>query len=304
MHDARNRDRSRSILNDADTGLLPNAAENGVTADRIRLTGNYATSDAYLANGFDSAGARVHLQQNWQAFRRSFGVPFSADAFTETFRMDRMLHIQTQQGNHFFVRITGANAANFSVDFTPALGVGGNCVVGLADGALVSPLSRVEYFVTDLTGGATGTNLRDVMAGGANRGDIPSHLVRREILFDAGGTPIVGTERVVLEYVADVNYSFVLDQQATVGAAPQLVVLDGAAAQAAVTANPHRIRSVTIRLSNRTSEQDPRFPWIARAAGAPLTRYRANNGLIGAARVRTITAEVVLPNVAYRMIRP
>ena len=102
-----------SFVNDdaGSTAWLPNAAENGVSADRIILTGNYASPEGYLAQGLSGAGNEVFLQEGWQAFRRSFGVPFNDQAFTEVFQVGRLLPIRTQQGNHFFTQITSLNTA-------------------------------------------------------------------------------------------------------------------------------------------------------------------------------------------------
>src|SRR5690606_30849254 len=129
-----------SILDGDGTAALPNAAENGVTADTLRLVGNFMTGDSYLAVDLSTAGDAVTLQNERQAYRRSFGVPFDAALFEDVFREGRMLHIETTVGNHFFVTITGTNAANGVVSFTPSLAVGSTCVGSLAEGALVSPL--------------------------------------------------------------------------------------------------------------------------------------------------------------------
>jgi type II secretory pathway component PulJ len=312
------------ILNDEDTAALPQAATNGATADRLRLTGNYVTSDAYLATGLaNGAGSAITLQRNWQGFRRDFGVwgsTFDADVFEEVFRPGRYLHIQTIQGMHFFVEITGVDAASATINFTPSLGVGGNCVVGLADGATVAPISRVEYAVTDITATADGSELRPVggrvtSADDDYRGQVANQLVRREVGFDAAAAPDDATTRVVLEYVAFVDYGLIVDQQTTPGAAPNLQEVRGAAAETLTANDPslaHRVRSVLVSLAARTAEQDPRFPWVDAAAGDPATgtpptRYRVvstDSEFQGAARVRSLRSEIFVPNVANRVMRP
>lgn len=289
------------------TAALPNAGENGVAADRIVLTGNYASNDAYLAVGFDGGGSTVFLQRRWQAYRRSFGDPFAGAGspygfrpsdFQAVFRVGRMLHIKTLQNRHFFVRVTANNPAAGSVSFTPSLGVGGACVVGLADGAMVAPISRVEYTVVDAARTPDLAMLAPPTADANLIGATNSVLVRREV--DAAGAPIPGTTRPVLEYVADFDVDFVVDDQPTPTLPPNLVRRDGALMAATVANNPERIRTLIVTLSARTAEQDPRFPFAARAAGAALTRYRVNAALPGAARVRTARAEIMMPNLAYR----
>lgn len=310
-----------------DTAILPNASENGVVADRLTLTGNYATSDGYLATGLDAGGTSLRLQSRWQSFRRDFGgalpgqelvdgAEFDAELFTAVFRQGRVLHLTNQLGNHFFVPIAGADA-NARVNLQTALPVGGQCVGGLADGALVAPLSRIEYAVRDLTAEATGSALLPADGARAEEGDVRglanAQLIRREVdadgnvMLDENGFPL---ERIVLEYVANVSYRFVMNQ-APPGQPPDLIVggaehpqivqwLDDVRTSA--VPQPQRLRSVIVTLSARTAEQDPRFPWVPDAAGDPArgiapTRYRVNTNLPGAARVRTLTSEIFLPNV-------
>ena len=72
----------------------------------------------------------------------------------------------------------------------------------------------------------------------------------------------------------------------------------------ASTAFPQRIRSIIVRLSVRDRDQDPSFGWVPRVAATdPLTRLRVFSDRPGAARVRTVTTEVALPNLALRNLR-
>ncbi|MFW6050784.1 MAG: PilW family protein [Myxococcota bacterium] len=316
------------FLNDDATGALPNAGENGVTADTLRLVGNYATADSYLAIGLDAGGGAVLLQPTWHGFRRDFtddDGTVDADRFDAVFRPGRMLHIQTLQGQHFFVDITGTSPPEGRVSFSPNLPIGGDCPGGLADGAIVAPLSRIEYRVVDLTAGDEGSALlpasgNRVTAGDSYRGEAASQLVRREIDWDgnvltddAGGR----FERIVLEHVAMVDYQFMVDDAAGAGVPPNLILERDAVAQnrlANVTDNagaePQDVRSILVSLSARTPEQDPRFPWVEGAEGNPAlgiapTRYKVRPGadFDGAARVRTMRTEVFVPNVANRGLR-
>ncbi len=290
------------FLNNVDTDAIPNATENGVTADRLRLVGNYATADSYIAASLNAAGTQVRLQQSWQSFRRTFVNQVSgaldAQRFDEVFQPGRYLHIHTLQGQSFFVRITGTVAGNAAVNFTPSLPVGSICLAGLGDGATVSPIMRIEYLITDL-GGALTSSQSTAVSGQ------PTQLVRREIGFDAGATPVVNTEQVVLEYAVDFNFRFVVDN-ALAGATPALATLDGLAAApmlADVNANagatPERLRSVHVSVSVRTLEQDAAFAFVTRDPTQPLKRFRFDAQRPGSARVRNLVAEVFLPNVGY-----
>jgi len=299
--------RAMEMRNAADSAVLPEASRNGVEADRLYLTGNFVTADSYLIIGLNGAGNGVFLQRNWQSFRRSFGSVdtsgswvYEPGAFDDVFMPGRMLHIQTVQGMHFFVRISARNSAQATVAFTPALPVGGHCVVGLADSAMVSPLSRIEYRVMNVGGADIGS----VSSGSTVAGVNGPVLVRREVQFDRDDA-IAGTERVVAEHVADFDVDFIFEEGGT--GAPSVLRRRGdavAAARLVATATPHAVRSAIVRLSVRTPMEEPQFLYEARGAGAPLTRYDINTTTPGAARVRTITSEIIMPNVANRGMRP
>lgn len=289
----------------ADDAKIPGAVANGASADRLTLVGSYSSPDQFFATGVDAAGDTVFLQTTWQAFRRNFGVPIdtsAGSAFSLMFTTGRMLRIRNSAGNVFYVTITGSSAAAGSVDFTPALNVGGQCVGGLMDGATVSVLTRIQYRAEDLSGFSSTTLTPS--AGAASLGASPSFLIRQEVTFANPPVPVANSERIVLEYLADFNLSFILDQQPVRTLPANLVRFTGALADpllqnvnASAAVTPERIRSVIVSLSGRTAEQDPRFPAFARGAGEPLTRFQVNPALTGAARVRTLQTEVFTPNI-------
>lgn len=305
------------FLDEADTALLPFPTVNMVEADGIRLVGNYATSGTYLAVGTNSAGSSLRLQQAWQAFRRDFGVPgdstypFDTTTFENVFVAKRILHVESPQGLHFFARISGTSASTYDVTLQDALPVGTACLPGLADGAQVSPLSRIEYRVVNpATAGLTALVSPNPAA--AQLGVSSPVLVRREIELTSG-TVIPGTTRIVLEYVADFHLEFVVDNAAGPNDAPVLGTV-GAPGQAAsnmlsaqATSEPERVRSIIVTVAARTASVDPRFPFVAgRASRAvPLSRFAVTSSAATApaARVRSITTEVFLPNVATRNLR-
>ena len=290
----------------ADTANIPNAGENFATADRLTLVGSYDASDAFHAQTFSSDGGTAFFEPTWQSFSRTFGATytatptFNAVAFQSVFRAGRMLRfVFPGTGGVLYATITGSNPAQFSVSFAPALPVGGDpCVPGLGTGALVSVLSRIRYSVE-----APSAEFGALGAAGAGNftGGQLALLVRREVGFDAAATPVPNRARVLLDFVADLNFSFVLDQSIAGAPQPDLQRVDGATAAPILAPGgggaPERVRSVTISLSGRTPDQDPRFQFVPRAsANDPLTRFRPNPGLPGASRVRTLRTEVGLPN--------
>lgn len=282
---------------------IPAISANTVQADRLVLTGNYQTSDSYLVRGFDGAGSSAQLQVTWQAFLRSFGdfndttppIALDANLFREVFAPGRLVHITTVAGNHFFVTVTGSSligagpTAQASVQFTPPLPIGGLAVGGLAEGAMIAPLSQVEYALQtpppDI--GAIG----DLAVTGPN-----TALVRTELNL-GGGAPL--SERTILEWAIHFDVDAIVDT-AAIGGAPALQFFDDGAAQARVAAAPGRTRALVVEIGARTAEQDARLPWVAPAPGAGLSMFRVFTDRPGAARVRTGRLEVSLPNLAIR----
>ncbi len=285
--------RAVELTNNSEIAQIPNGVVHRVQADRLTLTGNYATSDNYLSAGIASTGNQIFLQREWQGFRRSFhqnttGTPFDATLFENTFNSNRLLHVETLVGNHYFLQITSRNAATASIMFSPSVTIGGACLGGMGIGATVAPLSRIQYLI-----GNIGSNLNPGnTAAAAATGSQSIQLIRRELNFS--GTPILNSERAVLDYVVDFNVDFIADT-----CDGNMVRLTDADAQTYTTsASVVGVRAAVVRLSVRTPQQDPRFPWVTRAVGAPLTRYRANASAPGASRVRTLEAEIVMPNIA------
>lgn len=285
---------------DVDTALVDPRDEHGVELDRLTLVGNYATGDEYLVRELHANS--VVLQRDWQAFRRGFtrwwaGEPNQIDveAVNSVFRTGRFMRIQTLQSDKFFVTISDAPAVPaapgqglqipFDVPNAGALPVGGQnpCVAGLSKGATLAPLSRIRYQVRAAVG--------ETQARAAAVTGPVAQLVRRELdPTVAGDADLDGVPpRVVLDHVVAFDVRFVEDDD---GPPVDLQTVD-------TVDDAEDVRSVRITLSVRTPEQDPRFPWVPRDNGDPLTRYRWFDDRKGAARVRTLQAEVSVPNIGY-----
>ncbi len=293
-------------LDDQDSAAFPEYADNGIQFDRIRLVGNYATTGAYMIAGAASATS-VRLQTTWQSFRRDFVDPSSGtvdqDAFKAAFRAGRYLHVRTLQDTSVFSPIAApiySDDTDLRVNVQTPMPITSACMPGLGDGATVAPLSRIEYAVVDPRVAASELGALDSAMDTTLENQLglrPAVLVRREVPFNCTGascTPIAGTTRVVLEYVADFDLSFVMDTQTDPTQPPTLVVTNSATT---VNANPERVRSVIVTLSARTPGVVPQFAFANRDGG-PLTRFRplAGGSVEGAARVRTVQTEIFLPN--------
>jgi hypothetical protein len=171
------------------------------------------------------------------------------------------------------------------------------------NGARVAPVSIVRYqLVQQAEGGATGSLSDDVA--GAN-----IQLVRRELDPLDPDTQIT-PQRTILDYVVSFDVDFIADtrNRAVATDPPCLAFYDDGTIPSgtqptcfntALTATtPERIRAAVVTLSVRTPEQDPRFPWVQRVHGTPITRYRFHTGA-GASRIRTLRAEIPISSIAY-----
>lgn len=279
---------------DADgDGVLVNRAANGVSADRLVLTGNYATSDGYLVRAFDGAGTQVILQSDWLAFQRAFFVDGMANAerFQDVFRPGRFLHIETPSGYHSFVAITDArlDASGATISISPALGANNPCLRGLGRGSIVSPISMIQYSI----GAATPTlaSKNPTVTG-------PNTVLYRDELdmrTTTVSTVTVMQRQPVLEYAIDFNLDYIVDLNINPTQPPQLAARAGGA-----TFSPWQVRSVIASIAARTPEQDRRFPWVPPIAGAPLNRFQVFTDREGAARVRQLRTEIQMPNLVSR----
>lgn len=288
---------------DSDGNAALNAVQrgrNGVSADRLRLIGNYATSDQYLIDSVSAAGNVLHLQEDWLGFRRSFtttrGGAAVADTqrFDDTFRAGRMLHLETAFGWHIFARVVNATIDSTgntaTVTISPGLGADNPCLSGLGRGTLVTPLSEVQYSI-QLAPADSNLAARSNEVVGPN-----TQLVREELDMSNGA---VLSRRVVLEYAVDFNVDAYVNTTVALGLPPNIVPVQGPATQNAIQATPWQVRSLLVSLAARTPEQDPRFPWTyggGRPATMPLNRFQVFPDRDGAARVRQLVTEVQTPN--------
>ncbi len=288
-----------SLVDGGSTAALLNAATNNVQGDTLNLIGNYDTSDSYLAVNSNAGGTELFLQSARQGFRRSFSQDlsgtFSSTAFDDVFADDRWLRIRTRNRYTYFTKISGRNAASRSVSFTPALPVTSSECAGLCDSCEVAPITQVQYTLIQTSAlGSVGALVSASPIAGIN----DAALIRREIDI-SDGSVIAGTERVVLEHVAEFDVDFFTDDSASPALPPALTFHNDADAAATVAANPERTRSAVIRLSVHAPGEDVNFPHSARASiEAPLTSFELDPAADGAARVRTEVVEVLLTNLA------
>jgi hypothetical protein len=227
-----------------------------------------------------------------------------ASLIAEIFPSNKLVRLINQDGYKFFVRISGSGANTTTgiawIDFDQdPLPLGSACVGGVMKGARAAPLSMMRYRLIDAGDAATDnpSGIRSEAVTGRN-----IQLVRQELdPADPDGNPLVS--QAVLDHVVSFDVDFVLDTRnrlAEPPAAPVMTPFDDANAVTQVNANPEYVRTAIITLATRTPEMDTRFPWTGQVTAEPVTRYRFtnDNNKKGAARVRTLRAQIPVSTVA------
>ncbi|MEJ7731676.1 MAG: prepilin-type N-terminal cleavage/methylation domain-containing protein [Polyangiaceae bacterium] len=253
------------------------------------------------------------------------------------FRVGRFLRIVDSSGRHEYGLISACTVTRAGLDVnevlitlaampavpekTPSNTCGWS---GLATGLLVNPVSRVKYALRNLRGHARFGTLVAPPAGAVERslsgdGDPTSasqpgrtELVRVELAAD--GTEIesstetnanLATLEVVAEYAVDLKFGVI--STAVNGINPTVTRRDigdaagyGEVANITnITARPNRVRAISVRFSTRARVPDRNQQIPAGPVGA-LGRFALTSvpGELNWARMRTLQAEVALPNQA------
>ena len=311
---------------------IPLATDNAfVRPVRLRLLGNYSSLDEYRVAGINSTS--ITLQNQTPQWAAIDSLPEMQRVFLGPMSGRRLLRITSNTGSVQFVQVTGVSWQPSNGNSLPTLtvsppptligeglGIGTQCgVSGLDVGATVAPIIMVEYGIDSLFNDTTQrARHRETYPADDMVAARKTDLVRREFNIQPELVENLGATRVVGEYGVDLDVGIAVDDGTPMGSptgVPAMrtlgigdTVIETLAgsvnALGANTAFPQRLRSIIVRLSVRDRDQDPSFGWVARASAAdPLTRLRVFADRPGAARVRTVTTEVALPNLALRNLR-
>jgi type II secretory pathway pseudopilin PulG len=280
---------------------------NGLNPDRIVVSGSFASNEQFPI--WNITGTTVFLQrQTGPLARLGYNLDGANQAalLASLFPSGRALRIQDQAGEIQFAVIAGTQAGAIpQITLAPAPALifrqtaGTTCGLrGNATGAVVNVVNFAVYEVRALQGGDF-----DRAFGAGNPWDADrTELVREEL--DAAGNVIPGTEELIAEHAVDLRFGVTVAQGAA-GAPLALATLPpdsgqipGWAGDITAGANPHRIRSVRVRLSVRSGEPD-RPSNVPVVDGIAQGLYRIGLGSGGGspfARVRTLQTEVALHN--------
>jgi prepilin-type N-terminal cleavage/methylation domain-containing protein len=290
--------------------------------DSITLWGNYATSDSYRINGdLDESRTILRFQPNKESFRRSFYTPGTAGAaptydparFRAAFQpvtapaVYRWVRVESE-GKFWFRAVTGVNATSDppdlydppSITVSPALPPCFNYRF-----AVVSPLSRITYRVSDLTADPIASvALARLQSATPTPGSTRAVLLRQEENIATGDVDDMDSVRLVLDYATEFVVNGVANT-AGAGVVPTFFHRDEDSAPTIQDELPERMRSLRVRISARSADANPNLPHVARAnRNAPFVAYQVP--IAGApvgtfwASVRTMSAEIFLPNLVQQ----
>lgn len=291
-------------------------AENNRAPDRLRLVGNYATSERFKIGLVDQTTGKVGIEVDQLPVQRIFADKDNTGGFCVYFPNDSMVRIQDQAGLTRFAPVTGcddtaqsgSNYTQLIVTVDVAAFVGGSC--SEPSGGYINPLSMVEYFLVranDLTtyGFPTGVATiggEDVglaaITGEASR----MMMIRREI--DSTGATL-GMPEIVSDYAVDLNVRARYAEPAPT-ATPAFTLADQDF-DAMADVPPNQLRTLGVRLTTRARNPDrsdgPATPPASNIALARFKVFAASDtasttNKFQFARVRTLYADVNMPNMA------
>jgi prepilin-type N-terminal cleavage/methylation domain-containing protein len=308
---------------------------NGLKPDSLVIGGSFATAEQFGTRGIFATGGGVvvYLQVDdgpMARLKASVGASALDDVLGEIFADGRFLRIVDDEGRTSFGQIatpngfTGGAQPQIRLDSTvtvPSKATTGVCGYGgLSVGALVNPVSRVRYAIrsissTDANYGTLITSKGRHSGGGTHAGvaEAPrTELVRVELKSD--NTEDASTLEVVAEYAVDLKFGVTVGVP-NAGTNTMALTRHAIGAAGVYTAAglvtggalPERIRAVQVRLITRGTERDrdvtipkPIVPTTTTARG--LFRFNlgadAGGNALGHVRVRSLVADVALPNQA------
>lgn len=272
--------------------------------DQLDIFGALDDSNVYFSQTL-GAGT-ITLDPNTVSYQQRFATapaPALPALMTETFDPGRkVIRIHCPGDPIVFQSVAGPAAivaGRMQIPFGALRGVGPYQPSSIGMRCEVSTASIVRYAIRNVCGAFPSTCRT---TGEPEKSD----LVRIE-LDPATGAEIAATTRIVAEYAVDFDVRFDVDTAAVppIGTVGNPIICRAAFANSGAWATPGagslagRLRAAEFRLSVRTRDEDPGFPFVAPGGVAPVIfRYKLNAVTVGAARVRTITTQVELTTFA------
>ncbi len=291
---------------------------NGLAPDSIMLAGSFSSVEEFPIWGVTDSGSRyvVALQPRIGPLARMgyLASKTQTEMLTQIFGVGRALRIIDRSGKAQYGTITGIVAGaqpQILLSHNPTLrlrtSASSICGIRANETGYVNVVNFVKYEVKSLKGNADYAPLFSD-AGATPWDSDRTELVRSEL--NTSGQEIANTEEVVAEYAVDLKFGLTVvsgtilnhtDPTLTTLAPGNANILQYAGDTTGITSplfGPERIRAVRVRLSVRSREADRSANITAGGTIGPGL-YRIGLGANGSApfaRVRTLQADVSLPN--------
>jgi len=266
--------------------------------DDVILMGNYATSGEYMGVTISADEKTFTIPTSSQSFTRDFTNWYAAGgkaagtcsdiALQAAFPKGRLVRVRNLADTNGFGQVQSATCSSGTASAQIELQTQvKNCN---PTGGWISPINTIRYRVV----AATGTEVSRV-------GDNRIAVLRRTEMDPADKDKILQVsesgvnravdDRAVLDYVVRFSVDFLTHPANQ----PRNVVLT-AALETDVQDKPEFIRGAIIELAARTAEHEPDMDVTLNTARLPPFRVFKTQG---AARTRSLRAELFLPNIAY-----
>jgi prepilin-type N-terminal cleavage/methylation domain-containing protein len=280
-----------------DPDNLNSRAAEFFTVDQVWLTGNFATSGEYPNINVSPDGFVVSVPMGWQSFQRDFSnwtganaANCDATAFQAAFPEDRLVRLHAQNGTFFYARVASTTCAG---DTT------GTATITLKDsvpttcnmnGGWIAPVNTYFYRVVNAETSEDDAQRRVTVL---RRSEVMAENRNNLLTAQVGAERVNVEDRALLDYVVKFNVSFLGWFPGTGGVNRVSYV---PMTQVEVVTNPHFVRGVILDVAVRTPQQEPDF-----TADVPTAAFKIWAGTnTGAARVRRMRAEMLMPNLANR----
>lgn len=258
--------------------------------DQVWLTGNYSTSGEYPNISLSPDGSVVTVPMGWQSFQRDFAeysgtniAQCNAAVFQATFPTDRLVRLHSQSGLFFYARVAsttcvGGPTAAATITLRDAVPTSCNM-----SGGWIAPVNTMFYRAVNAEAGEDDMLTRNVVL---RRSEVTAADRNALLTATIGSDRVNLDDRAILDYVVRFSVDFLGAFNGTLSHVPMT--------QGEWQLNPERIRAVVLDVAVRTAQQETDFN-----NDVPTAAFRLYEGL-GAARVRRLRAELLLPNVANR----
>ena len=269
--------------------------------DDVILMGNYATSGEYMDVQIAPDQKTFTIPTTTQSFTRDFTNWYAADgkaagacsdvALQTAFPTGRLVRVRNRADTNGFGQVARAVCSTA----TPTALIELKTQINGCNptGGWISPINTIRYHVEN----AGDQEKSRVTIGDVNRVSVlrrtevdPSDKTK-QLEVTESGVPRAVDDRAVLDYVVRFNVEFLMHANG----APRNMILTPAP-EGNVQANPEFIRGAIIELAARTAEHEPDMDVSLSTARLPPFRVFRTQG---AARTRSLRAELFLPNIAY-----